>query len=279
MGIPSSNKTPHSPSWHAWRRFKRNYPAMLSAIFILACCLMIIPGYLILPDSTPNANMQALELETKSPGFTASFLLVRKNESEKKTNLLEKIISGEDSKFNRYYFTSYHIKDDKIYFIPYPDSTTDMMDSFSLADVIYPLKPDSKIQKIGKDLQFHLYTVALKKAPIATLEKEVQNSHIGKQTFLLGTDRFGRDMLSRLILGTRISLSVGLISVSISLVIGLVSGALAGFFGGMVDSIIRWFINVVWSIPTFLLVMAIALIYMVKLQYHGVILKYLSANM
>ena len=66
-------------------------------------------------------------------------------------------------------------------------------------------------------------------------------------------------MLSRLIVGTRVSLSVGLITVIISLSIGLVLGSLAGYYRGRTDNIIMWFINVIWSIPTLLLVFAITL--------------------
>ena len=77
--------------------------------------------------------------------------------------------------------------------------------------------------------------------------------------FLLGTDKYGRDILSRLIIGTRVSLSVGLITVIISLSIGLILGSLAGYFRGKTDDIIMWFINVIWSIPTLLLVFAITL--------------------
>ena len=74
--------------------------------------------------------------------------------------------------------------------------------------------------------------------------------------FLLGTDKFGRDLLSRLMAGTLISLSVGLIAVGISLLIGVLLGALAGYFGGWVDRSIMWLINVIWSVPTLLLVLA-----------------------
>lgn len=81
-----------------------------------------------------------------------------------------------------------------------------------------------------------------------------------KKTFLLGTDKYGRDMLSRLMAGTRISISVGLIAVVLSLVIGITLGALAGYFKGKVDTFIVWLINVVWSIPTLLLVIAITLV-------------------
>jgi len=81
--------------------------------------------------------------------------------------------------------------------------------------------------------------------------------HIVKRTFLLGTDRFGRDLLSQLLIGTRVSLSVGFISVFISLLIGILIGSLGGFFRGWIDNVVVWFINVVWSIPTLLLVIAI----------------------
>ncbi len=89
---------------------------------------------------------------------------------------------------------------------------------------------------------------------------ELESDHgVVSRTFLLGTDRFGRDLLSRMVLGARISLAVGFISVFISLLVGVTLGALAGFYGGRVDSAIMWLINVVWSIPTLLLVIAITL--------------------
>jgi ABC-type dipeptide/oligopeptide/nickel transport system permease subunit len=83
---------------------------------------------------------------------------------------------------------------------------------------------------------------------------------INQLTYSLGTDSYGRDILSRIIIGTRVSLSVGLITVIISLSIGLILGSLAGYFRGKTDEIIMWFINVIWSIPTLLLVFAITLL-------------------
>jgi peptide/nickel transport system permease protein len=81
-----------------------------------------------------------------------------------------------------------------------------------------------------------------------------------RKKFLLGTDTYGRDILSRLVIGTRVSLSVGLITVIISLTIGLLLGSIAGFYRGKTDDIIMWLINVIWSIPTLLLVFAITIV-------------------
>ncbi len=68
--------------------------------------------------------------------------------------------------------------------------------------------------------------------------------------YLLGTDRLGRDLFTRLIYGTRVSMSIGLIGVSISLLLGVVLGSLSGFYGGWVDSTIQRIIEVVSAMPT-----------------------------
>ena len=82
---------------------------------------------------------------------------------------------------------------------------------------------------------------------------------ITTQTFWIGTDKFGRDLLSRMLYGIRISLSVGFIAVLISLIIGITLGLIAGYFRGRTDNVVMWFVNVIWSIPTLLMVIAITL--------------------
>ncbi len=74
---------------------------------------------------------------------------------------------------------------------------------------------------------------------------------------LLGTDNYGRDILSRLIFGARISLSIGFIAVSISIIIGICLGAFSGYFGGIVDSIIMRITDIFLCLPTIFLILTI----------------------
>jgi peptide/nickel transport system permease protein len=80
----------------------------------------------------------------------------------------------------------------------------------------------------------------------------------GGTLFLLGTDRLGRDMLSRIIYGARISLTVGLIGISVSFVLALIFGGLSGYYGGKVDIVIQRFIEVIRSFPELPLWMALS---------------------
>ena len=83
---------------------------------------------------------------------------------------------------------------------------------------------------------------------------------IGGQMFLLGTDRLGRDVLSRIIYGARISLTIGLIGISISFVLGILIGGFAGYHGGVFDLLVQRIIEVLQSLPSLPLWMALAAI-------------------
>lgn len=85
-----------------------------------------------------------------------------------------------------------------------------------------------------------------------------QDAELPATMFLLGSDRMGRDLLSRIIYGSRVSLSVGLIGIAISFVIGLVMGGLSGYFGGVTDNVIQRIIETIRCIPTLPLWMALS---------------------
>ena len=86
------------------------------------------------------------------------------------------------------------------------------------------------------------------------------NEKLVQKTFILGTDKYGRDVFSRLVVGLRVSLMIGFYAVILSVFVGTLFGVLAGFYGGKVDRIVMTIINVNWSIPTILLAFAILLV-------------------
>lgn len=228
----------NSPSKKVWLKFKRNKFAFGGLVFILLLMVMGILGYLIMPDDSPNANVQILQLNKKKPGSTFTFLIISRSPKVEKLNFFERMLNGQTPTFKSIPITSYKIKDKNVFVQEY------IGDDEKARETKYELKdlcPSCVVpSKIG--------------SPQALFEK----NSIYKKTYILGTDIYGRDLLSRLILGIRVSLSVGLMAVLISLFIGVSLGAIAGYFGGRVDAAISWFMNVVWSLPSLLLVIAIS---------------------
>lgn len=228
----------NSPSKKVWLKFKRNKFAFGGLVFILLLMVMGILGYLIMPDDSPNANVQILQLNKKKPGSTFTFLIISRSPKVEKLNFFEKMLNGQTPTFKSIPITSYKIKDKNVFVQEYIGDDEKAKESkYELKDLCPSCVVPSKIG-----------------GPQALFEK----NNIYKKTYILGTDIYGRDLLSRLILGIRVSLSVGLMAVLISLFIGVSLGAIAGYFGGRVDAAISWFMNVVWSLPSLLLVIAIS---------------------
>jgi peptide/nickel transport system permease protein len=214
--------TSGSLSREAWRKFLRNKISLFALIYILISAIVACLGYLITPDITPMANRQILELSTKKPGFSIMMLKIPNEENIHPKGLFNRMLFGERSKFQYVPFQSYKYENGLL-----------TINEYSGEDNVPG--PERSIR----------------------LNQNQLNEYLVHKRFLLGTDQFGRDVLSRIMIGTRVSLAVGLISVMISLLIGITVGSLGGFFRGWIDQAIVWLINVIWSIPTLLLVIAI----------------------
>ena len=240
----------------AWRRFRKNRIAYGALAFIGLVALMAIAGYWITPDKTPMVNEQNLLLATLKPGSTVPVLKVFKNQDIPARNIFYRLLYGQENRYSDYPYTKYRFAGDSVIFTEYSKDASGLEVAFHLADVCYPLYEQAGIVKNGNQLTLITRNGKLVKTSVEALRNQVLKENIVQKTFILGTDRYGRDVLSQLIIGTRVSLSVGFISVAISLLIGIFLGAMAGYFGGKIDALISWFINVVWAVPTLLLVIA-----------------------
>ncbi|GAK92976.1 oligopeptide transport system permease protein OppC [Nonlabens ulvanivorans] len=184
-------------------------------------------AYVIAPDNTAYANQMHLSIHSQPPGFEVDILVLPVTSLPRGT---WDWWNGHKSNQEELPYSELKIENGRSYYRPYNVDGTPLAfvdANFAVAD--------------GIDLSRF---------------RERYTSH---KTYLLGTDKYGRDLLSRMIIGARISISIGFIAVFISLAIGITLGAIAGYFGGMVDSIIMWLINVTWSIPTLLMVIAISI--------------------
>lgn len=204
-----------------FKKLRRNKGALFGVAVIFIACLTAVFAYVLAPDSTPNANRILVEITAKKPGYRQQFLQLP-TEEKRDRSLLNRFFSGQEESFTLVPITSFRVRGDTLF-----------AEKFIDEGVSEPM-------------------------PVALHGKAAANLIVTK-TFWLGTDKFGRDILSRLIIGVRVSLGVGFIAVLISLTVGIFLGAVAGYFRGWVDEVILWLINVVWSIPTLLLVFAITL--------------------
>ncbi|WP_316830824.1 ABC transporter permease [Pedobacter aquatilis] len=227
----------NSPSKKVWLKFRRNKLALIGLIFISLLMFMGILGYLIMPDDSPNANNQKVQIAKEKPGTTFTFMIIERYDHIDKVGFFERMLNGQKPLFKSIPITSFRISGDDVF-------ATEFIGEEQAKETRYELK----------NLCPECVITSKNETPEALFKK----NNIYKKTFLLGTDIYGRDLLSRLILGIRVSLSVGLIAVLISLFIGVSLGAIAGYFGGKTDAAISWFMNVVWSLPSLLLVIAIS---------------------
>lgn len=256
------NKEIYSKSltYHAWQRMKKNKLALFGMFIIGISTLIALLGPVIRPDSSPKANNQILEITTRKPGFSVDLLKIRKNEEDKSRSFWSLFSTGLESNYKYVPIYDYSFEGSNIVVEKYTgtEANNGQILRFNLADVVYQLD-HNKVNETVDGLEFYTLNDGKKVVSIEELKKEVIENNIVTEKYLLGTDKYGRDLLSRLMAGTWISLSVGFISVFISLVIGITLGAIAGYYRGWVDDVIIWIINVVWSIPTLLLVIAITL--------------------
>jgi peptide/nickel transport system permease protein len=236
--IPATAAPVRPPGYYVRRRLLRNAPAMAGAGFILLCTLVALLGYLILPDPSPDANNSLVQLQKQPPGFRATLLRLPLADSVgEEPGLLGRWLGGVPTRYEEVPIGGWQVQGDTL--------------------VVQPFQAKGTLPEAAR--RYALSRVTGHAGPAAELRAEIERDHISQRRYWLGTDKAGRDELSRLLLGTRISLGIGLVAVLISLLIGVAVGAVAGYTGGWLDSLLLGVMTVVWSIPGIMLVIAISL--------------------
>lgn len=209
----------------ALQKFKRNFWGVFSFWFIVFVGFISIFAYVLAPDNSTNANQMHLSIHSKPPGFKVLMLKLPSEENNSQS-FISKVFFGENNLTTEIPISSYSIGNQELTYTEYASDG---------------------LEGITKTISGEF----LKDQPIEEFIKE--------RKFLFGTDKYGRDLLSRILVGARISFTIGFVAVFISLIIGIFFGSIAGYYGGKVDAVVMWLINVTWSIPTLLLVIAITL--------------------
>ncbi len=215
----------------ALQKFKKNFWGVLSFSFIAFCALIAVFAYVLAPDDSKNANQMHLSIHSKPPGFSVKMLTIPSSAKIVDQSIFDKLFFGKNNTATEIPIERYILLDNAVKISPYSEG---------------------EITEVSKEINFDQF-------PGNLTSNDIEQTYIQDRTFLLGTDKYGRDLLSRMLIGIRISFSIGFVAVLISLILGISLGAIAGFFGGKIDAMIMWLINVTWSIPTLLLVIAITL--------------------
>ena len=217
-------------------KYFNNIPYYFSLFFILICFFVSIFSFFIIPDKTTNANTMNLSIQSMKPGFNVDVLTVPNFERKS----LKSYFFGLNKPIEQYPINYYWFSKDSINFTLF-----NKFEENPEIKSIHLNRFDNNHSNVQNNVQIN--------------QLHIKNNYVTNKTFLFGTDIYGRDLFSRVLLGTRISLSIGIMAVLISTFIGLFFGSLGGYFGGLIDKIVVYIINVFWSIPTLLLVIAISL--------------------
>lgn len=206
------------------KRFFRIPAFTIGFIIIAIFAIPAIPGYLITPDKTTDAYDIMPAIAKQKPGFVCKYVRIKNSEKSTEEGFITTWIYGKKSKGSA---------------VPVGNKIKETADS-----IFFKGYDDDEI--IG----FHKQSLFAENGTLLFSRK-----------YYLGTDRFGADVLSRLILGARVSLFVGFISVIISLLIGTTIGLFAGYLGGKTDAFLSWLIAVFWSVPTLLIALGLSFVF------------------
>lgn len=272
--VKAKSDKKHTPGYLIGKRLFKNIPAVIGFFIIIMAHIVTFLGYLIMPDQSHNVDEGDIAISKHKPGFEVQVIKKLLPGHHEEHNWFYTMLYGKETKYKIIPISKYDIDEASlsVHYETFRKSEFQKHtyeETFSLVEAVRPVYFGKTININGANTRNYVvgpeFTTYINEDGNKITESnqilidDFKGQYIETKSYALGTDVRGRDMFSRLIFGTRISMTIGFIAVLISVLLGTLLGALAGFFGGWVDNLIFWFMTVVWSIPAIMFVIAVSL--------------------
>ena len=242
----------------AWRKLRSDKIVFAGTIIVFTLFLFSVFCYLLIPDKTLSANRVCLPIGNQPPGFEITMLRIIQNRPSVPQSFFSKLVHGKipndifiPISSSRYDGTDIVIKE-------YSASGDSSFESrYNIADVVYPLNTDKSIVEKNRGLFFETADGISIEESINDIQGFIDGQHLVKKKFILGTDRWGRDVLSRLLASTRTTLFAASIATIVAILSGFIIGLLTGIARRRDKSFLNWLLQSVSSIPAMILAIAI----------------------
>ena len=242
----------------AWIKLRGDKVAFVLSVLAFLLFLLAIFCYFVIPDKTTYANRICFPIANQPPGFEVTMLRIVQNKRAEKENFISKLIYGKKpNDFLVPISSSYYEGTDIVTREFSASGDSSFENRYNIADVVYPLNIEKGISERNRGLFFETVDGAAIEESINDIQGFIDGQYLVKKKFILGTDRYGRDVLSRFLASSRASLLVAVISTIIAILSGLIIGLLTGISRGKQKSFWNWFLQSASSIPVMLLIIGI----------------------
>jgi ABC-type dipeptide/oligopeptide/nickel transport system permease subunit len=245
----------------AWKDIRKDKIALVGFILVMLLFLLSVFCYRIIPDKTTYANRSCLPIGNQPPGFEITMLRIIQNHPMQPQSFLSKLIYGTMANDILVPLTGSYYEGTDIVIKEFSASGDSSFESrYNIADVVYPVNMQKQIVERNRGLFFETVDGTVIEESINDIQGFIDGQYLVKKKFILGTDRYGRDVFSRLLASTRATLFAALFSTLIAIVVGLLFGLMAGIPGGKDKTFFNWILQSASSIPAMLLIIGVMFI-------------------